>query len=117
MDDPEEMGPVELRAIRGLIGFRLGYGGPMPQGKMAALLDISPRTVWSYEHGQTLIPRHVARRARELRDDQSLSWDRLPRRWKRQLDNTLARRAYYKRRKAKRDAEREAAKATKPPPF
>lgn len=110
MDDPEEMEPIELRAIRGLIGYRLGYGGPMPQGKLAALLDVAPRTLWNYEHDKTTIPRHVARRARELREDQSLSWDHLPRRWKRQLDNTLSRRAYYKRRKAQRDA-------TPEPPF
>lgn len=107
MPDPEEMHPAELRALRGLIGRRLDYPGPMPQGKLARLVHISPRAMWNYEHGERPIPLLIARAVRQLAHDPGLSWERLPKRWKAQLDRQKWRRRRARRRRERQEPRRE----------
>ena len=95
---PETMAGLELRAIRGVVGVRLGYRGPMPQAKFCRWLFVSPRTLWNYEQGKTAIPPLVAKEARRLREDETLQ---LPASWKRQQTRWLAQRD-----KARRIADR-----------
>jgi DNA-binding transcriptional regulator YiaG len=62
------MKPVELKAIRGVLGHRSGLRRPLSQADFARLLGISPRGLRNYEQGVRLIPAPVAKEARRLKE-------------------------------------------------
>jgi hypothetical protein len=121
---PVEMTGFQLRAARGVVGNKLGYGGPMPRRDFAAWLGCSVRALEYYEAGERRradgqvvpapIPDHIAREALRLRDDPNLV---LPARWDERRRRNLARREKWQHRKAERDKRLQALEAVEPPPF
>lgn len=109
---------AQLKAIRGLLGWRLGWEGPLPQRVLARLLYVSPRTYWAYENGRSAIPQLTAREALRLKDDQTITERKLRRADLQKRNNTLARRKRYKARvEAREKAARADRKAAPDPPF
>lgn len=114
MPQPETMEPAELRVIRGLVGARLGYDGPMPRKYFCHWLCVSERSLYAYERGHTTIPPLVAKEAKRLRDDQTLE---LPKEWKRRQGVLRARKERYRKLVADRDRRIAAESKTPDPPF
>lgn len=118
MPDPDHMDPAELKAIRGIVGVKLKYQGPMPLTKFARLLKVSPRALDYYLAGKRVhpdgrttavdIPPLVAEKARELKNAQASAIP-FPKKWEEQRVRMLNRRARFRAARDRRNA------ATEPP--
>lgn len=110
MQDPDAMDKLELKRIRARLGARLGYqaaGLDMPLHVFAHFLRVSTGTVSYYLKGERTvdgvkspvrIPRHVARKARELEQDATL---RLPKGFIETRDMLALRKRRWANRKAR----------------
>jgi predicted transcriptional regulator len=114
MPDPDYMTPEQLKGIRGVVGIRLRYEGPMPKKRFCRYLHVSPRTLYNYEAGVTEIPSLVAQRARELRDDQTL---KLPKSWDDIRRRELEKKRKWRKRKEERDRRKLLDDEGPEPPF
>ena len=69
LKNPDWMDPAELKLLRGQLGWRLGYGGPMEWVDLAKLLGVTTRALRRYVSGERAPNAAVVHRARELRDN------------------------------------------------